>query len=58
MATKTVEGLEAVADILIFAAQQAGLGVRDLIRLLEAGMSAEQLMDCIAAKLADKPLEN
>ena len=58
MATKTVQGLDAVADILIFAAQQAGLAVRDLVNLLEAGMSVEQLMDYLAAKLADRPVEN
>lgn len=58
MATKTVQGLDAAADILIFAGQQAGLGVRDLVKLLEAGMSVEQLMDYLAAKLADRPVEN
>lgn len=58
MATKTVQGLDAVADVLIFAAQQAGLGVRDLVQLLEAGTSVEQLMDYLAAKLADRPVEN
>ncbi len=58
MATKTVQGLDAVADTLIFAGQQVGLGVRDLVNLLEAGMNVEQLVDYLAAKLADRPVEN
>lgn len=58
MPRKGIQGLDAVADILIFAGQQAGLGVRDLIDLLEAGMSIGQLAEYLVAKLADKPLEN
>ena len=34
--------LEAAADVLIIAGHQAGLSVRDLINLLDAGMSTEQ----------------
>lgn len=56
MAEKQIHGLDVVAGVLIFAAQQAGLGVRDLIRLLEAGMSAEQLMYYLGAKLAERPI--
>ena len=44
--------------LLISAGQQAGLTVRDLNHLLEAGMSIEQLTDYLAAKLADRPGEN
>ncbi len=58
MSGKTIQGLDAAADILIIAGQQAGLGVRDLIQLLEAGMSVGQLTGYLVAKLADKPLDN
>ena len=52
------ETLDVAADMLIWAGQQAGLRVRDLLSLLEAGMTVEQLADYLASKLADKPLEN
>lgn len=29
-----------------------------MIELLNAGMNVEQLLQCLAAKLADKPVEN
>lgn len=58
MPGKGIQGLDAAADILIFAGQQAGLGVRDLIDLLEAGMSIGQLTEYLVAKLTEKPLES
>jgi len=53
-----VETLDAAADVLIIVAHHAGLRVRDLINLLEAGMSIGQLTDYLVAKLADRPVEN
>lgn len=53
MAAREVQIRDIAADILIIAGQQAGLGVRDLINLLEAGMSVEQLIAYLAAKLGD-----
>ena len=50
--------MDAAADVLILAGRQAGLSVRDLINLLDAGMSISQLTDYLAAKLADSPVEN
>lgn len=58
MPRKGIQGLDAAADILIFAGRQAGLGVRDLIDLLEAGMSIGQLAEYLVAKLTEKPLES
>lgn len=53
-----VESLGLAADMLIVAGQQTGLSVRDLNTPLDAGMSVEQLVDYITAKLADRPVEN
>lgn len=47
-----------MADALLFAGQQVGLGVRDLVNLLEAGMNFEQLVDYLAGKVAARPVEN
>lgn len=58
MATTNVETLDVAADILIFAGQQVGLSVGDLNALLEAGMSVEQLVEYLAGKLGDRPVEN
>lgn len=51
-------GTERCCRYPLFAGQQAGLGVRDLIHRLEAGMSIGQLTGYLVARLADKPLEN
>ncbi len=51
---RNVETLDAAADVLILAGREAGLSVRDLINLLEAGMSIGQLTDYLVDKLADR----
>ncbi len=58
MVAMNVESLGIAADMLIVAGQQAGLSVRDLNTLLDAGMSVEQLVDYITAKLADRLVED
>jgi len=40
---------------ILRAGEVAGLGVHDLITLLDAGMSIEQLVDYLAAKLTERP---
>lgn len=55
---RDVHTLDAAADVLILVGREAGLNVRDLINLLEAGMSIGQLTDYLVAKLADRPVEN
>jgi len=55
---QNVETLDAAADVLILAGREAGLGVRDLINLLDAGMSISQLTDYLVAKMANKRVEN
>jgi len=47
----TVENMRRAGEV-------AGLGVHDLITLLDAGMSIEQLVDYLAAKLTERPVEN
>jgi hypothetical protein len=49
---------EATVENMIRAGEVAGLGVPDLITLLDAGMSIEQLVDYLAAKLTERPVEN
>ena len=49
---------EATVENMIRAGEVAGLGVHDLIPLLDAGMSIEQLVDYLAAKLTERPVEN
>ena len=54
---RDVETSDAAADVFILAGREAGLSVRDLINLQCAGMSIEQLVEYLAAKLADRPVE-
>jgi hypothetical protein len=50
--------LMTAVEKMAMAGEQAGLSVRDLISLLENGMTVEQLLQYLAAKLADMPVEN
>lgn len=51
--------IEVAVEKLAKAGQRAGLSVRDLITLLDAGMTMEQLLDYLAAKLSeDRSVEN
>lgn len=52
------QNLERAVEKMILVGQQAGLGVSDLIRLLNEGMTVEQLLRYLAAKLEDWPVEN
>jgi hypothetical protein len=55
---QNVQTLDAAADVLILAGREAGLSVRDLINLLDAGMSISQLTDYLLAKMANRRVEN
>jgi hypothetical protein len=46
------------AEELAVVAERAGLSVRDIISLLDSGISLEQLVEYVAAKLSDKSVEN
>jgi hypothetical protein len=50
--------LEVAAEELAVVAERAGLSVRDIISLLDSGISLEQLVEYVAAKLSDKSVEN
>ena len=50
--------LEAAVEKMITAGERAGLSVSDPIDLLNAGMSVEQLLQYLAAKLSERPVEN
>jgi len=53
------QGLGVAVERLAKAGERAGLSVRDLITLLDLGMTMEQLLDYLAAKLAnDRSVEN
>jgi len=55
---RDVQTLDAAADVLILVGREAGLTVRDLINLLDAGMSIGQLTNYLVAKLGDRHVEN
>jgi hypothetical protein len=50
--------LERAVEKMILAGHRAGLDVSDLINLLNEGMSVEQLLQYLATKLAERPVEN
>lgn len=50
--------MEIAVENLTLAGERAGLSVRDLLTLLESGMTVEQLVQYLATKLSDRPVEN
>ena len=55
---RNVQTLDAAADVLILVGREAGLSVRDLINLLDAGMSISQLTDYLVAEMSNRRVEN
>ena len=56
MARNQVLGV--AVEKLAKAGERAGLSVRDLITLLDSGMTMEQLLDYLQAKLSNRSVEN
>jgi hypothetical protein len=50
--------LNGAIEALVRVSERAGLSVRDLITLLDSGMTLSQILEHLHAKLSDKPVAN